>query len=84
VAQECKETASEFVIPYFNLVIVTTGTNERFVKVEINPTDWTFVFFETINNGAHAVIPTGRRERKSESVSEYLVETKKIQRSIAK
>ena len=57
MTKESKETSSEFVIPDFDFVIVSTGTNEWFIEMKVHAADRTFVLFETINDCADAVVP---------------------------
>lgn len=54
---EREDTASSLVRPDFDLVIVSTGYEERLRLVEINAADRAIVLFEPVDQGAHAVIP---------------------------
>jgi hypothetical protein len=58
VTQERKQTATEFVIPDFDFVIVTTRNNQRFVRVKVDTPDRAIVLFESINDSSNSVVPT--------------------------
>mmetsp|Transcript_11249 Transcript_11249/g.32344 ORF Transcript_11249/g.32344 Transcript_11249/m.32344 type:complete len:424 (-) Transcript_11249:228-1499(-) len=57
VAQQCEEAASELVIPDLDLVVITSGHDERLLQVEIHTAHGTIVLLETIDDGSDAVIP---------------------------
>ena len=57
VAEEGKEASAEFVVPYFDFVVVTARGDEGFEEVEVDSADWAVVFFETIDYGSDAVVP---------------------------
>jgi hypothetical protein len=58
VTEKGEETATEFVIPHFNFVVVTAGNDEGLEEMEINTADWTVMLFESIDYCSHAVIPS--------------------------
>jgi hypothetical protein len=58
VTEEREKTAAELVVPDFDFVIVTAGDDEWFKKVKVDPADWPFVFFEAVNDGSHAIVPS--------------------------
>lgn len=58
MAQQGKETASQLVIPNLDFVIVATTDNEGFVQMKVHAADGAIVFFEAINHGSNAIIPT--------------------------
>jgi hypothetical protein len=43
--------------PDLDLVIVTAGHEERLGFVEVNASNWAIVFLETVDQGAHAIVP---------------------------
>jgi hypothetical protein len=57
MAVEGKEAATSLERPDLDLVIITTGHEERLCLVEIDTSYGTIVFFEAVNQGSHAVIP---------------------------
>jgi hypothetical protein len=69
MTQEGKETTAQFVIPYFDLVVITTGYNERICQVKVDATDGSIVLFKTINDGSDPIIPavvTGECKNRSD------------------
>jgi hypothetical protein len=54
---QCEETPPSLVVPDLDLVIITTGDKQGLSRVEIDSSNGAIVFFETINQSSHAVIP---------------------------
>lgn len=54
---QSEETSSSLIRPDLNLVIVTSGNEERLCAVEVNAPDWSIVLFEAVNECSHTVIP---------------------------
>jgi hypothetical protein len=69
VTQKGKETPSKFVVPHFNFVIITAGTQHGLSEMEIHTSYWTIVLFESINYRSNAIIPS-------------IIDTKEIVRAI--
>jgi hypothetical protein len=63
---QCEQASPSLVVPDLNLVIITSGHKQGLGRVEINASDWAIVFFESVNESSHAVVPqldSGRVER---------------------
>ena len=58
VAEEGEEAATELVVPDFDFVVISAGDDEGLVEVKVHAADGTIVFLETIDDGAHAVVPS--------------------------
>ena len=58
MSKKGKEASTEFVIPYFDLVVITAGNDEGLVQVEVDTADWTVVFFKSIDYCSNTVVPT--------------------------
>lgn len=54
---EREDTASSLVRPDLDLVIISPRYEERLCLVEVNAPDRAIMLFESVNQGAHAVIP---------------------------
>lgn len=61
VPQQREEASPELVIPHLDLVIVAAGDDEGFVEVKIHAADGAVVFFESVYDCAHAVVPPDTR-----------------------
>lgn len=57
MAVQREQAPSSLIRPDLNLVIVSARYKKRLRFVEINPSDRAIVLFETVDQGAHAVIP---------------------------
>jgi hypothetical protein len=57
MAVEGEEAATSLERPDLDLVIVTTGHEERLCLVEIDTSYRTIMFFKAVNQGSHTVIP---------------------------
>jgi hypothetical protein len=57
MAIEGEEAATSLERPDLDLVVVTTGYEERLCLVEIDTSYRAVVFFEAVNQGTHAVVP---------------------------
>lgn len=57
VAIEREQTPPRLVAPDLDLVIITTGYEQRLRLVEIYSSHGSIVFFEAINECSHAIIP---------------------------
>jgi hypothetical protein len=57
MAIEGEEAATSLERPDLDLVVVTTGNEERLCLVEVDTSYRTVVFFEAVNQSAHAVVP---------------------------
>lgn len=60
---ECEEAPPGLVRPHLDLVVVTTGNEEGLGLVEVDAADRPIVFFESINQCAHTVVPKLDRGR---------------------
>ena len=58
MTEEGEEAAAEFVIPYFDLVVVSACADEGLEEVEVYATDWAIVFFESVDYCSYAVVPS--------------------------
>ncbi len=61
VAIECEKTSSGLVGPYFDLVVVSTGDEQRLCLVEVNAAYWTIMLLESVNQSAHTIVPQSAR-----------------------
>lgn len=52
-----KDTASEFVVPNLDFVIITTRDEKRLGAMEIDSTNRSFMFVKAIDERAHTIIP---------------------------
>jgi hypothetical protein len=57
VPMKCEETAVCLIIPDLNLIIITSGDEERLGGVEVDAADRPVVLVEAVEEGAHAVVP---------------------------
>lgn len=57
VAVEREQTSPCLVAPDLDLVVITTGHEQRLRLVEIDASHRSIVFFEAINECSHAIIP---------------------------
>lgn len=57
VAVQCEETPPGLVVPDLDLVVITAGHEQGLRRVEVNASDRTIMFFESIDECSHAVIP---------------------------
>ncbi len=69
MSQQSEETATEFVVPHLDFIIVAAGNDEGFVEVKVDSADGTIVFLEAIDDGANSIIPPERSEGGGELVS---------------
>lgn len=58
MSQECEETTAEFVIPHLDFVVVSARDYEGVVEVKVHAADGAVVFFEAVDDGAYAVVPS--------------------------
>lgn len=54
---QCEQTSSCLVTPHFDLIVVTSGDEEGLRRVEVNAANGAIVFFESVDQGTHAVVP---------------------------
>jgi len=57
VPMKCEEAALSLVVPDLNLIIITSGHEERLRGVEVDASDGPVVLVEAVEEGAHAVVP---------------------------
>lgn len=57
MAVQCEKTPSGLVIPNLDLVVIASGHKQGLSRVEIDSSDRTIVFLETVNECSHAVVP---------------------------
>lgn len=57
MAIECEKASPRLIIPNFDLVVIASGHEEGLCRMEVNASDGAIVFFETVNEGSHAIIP---------------------------
>lgn len=57
MAIEGEQAAPGLVRPNLDLVIITTGDEERLRLVEVDTSNWSIVLFESINQSSHSIIP---------------------------
>ena len=54
---QSEKTAPRLIRPYFDLVVVASRDEERLGLVEIDTSNRPVVFFETVNESTHTVVP---------------------------
>lgn len=54
---ESEEASSCLIRPDLDFVVVTTGNEERLCLMEVNATHWSIVFFESVYECPHSVVP---------------------------
>lgn len=57
VTEECEEASAEFVVPYFEFVVVSAGDYVGLEEVEVDSADGAVVFFEAVYYCSYAVVP---------------------------
>ena len=57
MAVQGEEAPSRLVGPYFYLVVIASRDEERLGFVKINASNRPVVFFETVDESAHTVVP---------------------------
>lgn len=54
---QSEEASSGLITPHLDLIVVTSGHKQGLGPMEINTPNRTVMFFETINECAHAIVP---------------------------
>jgi hypothetical protein len=57
VTVQCEQAPPSLVVPDLNLVIITSGHKQGLGRVEINASDRAIMFFESVNESSHTVVP---------------------------
>eukprot|EP00963_Diacronema_lutheri_P008926 scaffold776_cov347-Pavlova_lutheri.AAC.124 len=57
VAKQGKQAASKFVVPDFDLIIVSTRHEQRLGSMKVDPPHRAIVLVESIDERSHAVVP---------------------------
>lgn len=57
VSVQCKKTPPGLVVPDLDLVVITAGYEQGLGRVEVDASDRSIMFFESVNECPHAVIP---------------------------
>lgn len=57
MAVQCEKTPPGLVVPDLDLVVIASGHKQGLSRVEIDSSDWTIVFFESVNECSHTVVP---------------------------
>lgn len=57
VSQKSKDTSPLFIVPNFNLIIISARNKQRLLIMETYSSNGSVVFIEFVEQGAHAVIP---------------------------
>lgn len=57
VSDQGKDASPEFVVPDFDLVIITARNEKRLRAMEINAANRPLMLVEAIDEGAHAIVP---------------------------
>ena len=68
VPQQGEQATAEFVIPNFDFVVIAAGDDQWFEEVEVDTADGSVVFFEAVDYGAYAVVPSfvGEKQNRCE------------------
>lgn len=54
---QCEQTSPCLVAPHLDLIVVTSGDEEGLRRVKVNAANGAIVFFESIDQGTHAIVP---------------------------
>lgn len=57
VTVQSEETSSGLITPHLDLIVVTSGDEEGLRRVKVNAANGAIVFFESIDQGTHAIVP---------------------------
>jgi len=57
VTVQCEKAPPSLVVPDLDLVVIASGHKQGLGRVEIDASDRTIVFFESVNQCTHAVVP---------------------------
>jgi hypothetical protein len=57
MSSERKQTALLIVVPDLDPIVVTAGDKHGLSLVEIDSSDWTVMFLETVYQSSHSVVP---------------------------
>jgi len=57
VAKKGEEATPQLVVPYLNLIVITSRDEQRLRLVEVDATDRAFMLIKAVNECAHPIIP---------------------------
>ena len=57
MARQCEDTPFQPVVPDLDFRVITSGHEERLVRVEVHGAHWPFVLLESVYQGSHPVVP---------------------------
>lgn len=57
MAIQCEKTSPRLIRPDFDFIVVPARDKERLCFVKVDPSDRAVMFFESINEGTHSIVP---------------------------
>lgn len=57
VTVQCEKTPPSLIVPDLDLVVITAGHKQGLGRVKVDASDGAIVFFKSVNECSHAVVP---------------------------